>query len=122
MTQAASNCTKNRAASRTELIHSPREERGQTSGEMWALSFCGAGPFKGLIVLFFAFLFFVFFLLRVLEGCSCTHGSMGRRLTLGEGVDSWPGRVGGAGFSRGSVWSSCGMWIVVWLEKNMFCS
>ena len=43
MTQAAKNCTKSTATSRTAFIHSPREERGQSSREMSALSFYQAG-------------------------------------------------------------------------------
>lgn len=34
------------AKSRTEFIHTSREERGQTSREMSVPSFCHTGPFK----------------------------------------------------------------------------
>lgn len=40
----------------------------------------------------------------------------------GGGVNSWPGRAGGVSFLGGSVQDWSGMWVVVWLEKNMFCS
>lgn len=46
--QVAKNYKKSVATSRTEFIHSGREERNQASRKMSALSFCWAGPFKGL--------------------------------------------------------------------------
>ena len=42
----AKNFGKSTATSRTEIIDSPREERGQTSTEMSTPSFCSVGPFK----------------------------------------------------------------------------
>ena len=41
---------------------------------------------------------------------------VGRGLTVGQV------RTGGDNFSGGSVQELSGMWVVVWLDKNMFCS
>ena len=82
MTQVAKNCTKSRTASRTEFIHSPEEERGQTSREI----LCGVSVRLGLLGGF--------------EGCEkiAALPVVGRCM---RGVKVWPGRAEGGRLSGG---------------------
>lgn len=50
MAPATKNCTKSRTTSRTEFIHSPREERGQISRETVARVCIRLGLLKGFKV------------------------------------------------------------------------
>ena len=111
VTSSVKNCTKSKATNRTEFIHSPRE-KGQTSREMSALSFCCVGPFK----FFFLFCLVLFCFNRCEMVVTAPMEGVGKGSTLG-----WVEQEV-ADFSRGSVWGSSQMWLVVWLEKNIFYS
>lgn len=55
------------------------------------------------------------------EGCSCAPGrQLGGSIRRGSILGQVEQKV--AGFVRVLVRGSSGMWVVVWPEKNMFCS